>query len=683
MLLPPFTKKRVVIDLHKLIWLSAFCVAAVNAHAAEDSPVFTLGKIQVQAVAQTLDADSIDVGQSAEQGASNVGEVIAEVPGVIVQVGGRRAETRANIRGFDSRQVMLFLDGIPIHVPYDGNIDLSRFQLADLTQVEVTKGLGSLLEGPNALGGAINLVTRKPTKPLEGTLDVALEGGDKGLFKHSQNVQVGAILNQHFYLQAGISAFDADNFPLSSDYQPQVNNGTVYQPEGERLRSGSQNLSANLKLGYTPNSTDEYSLSFYRTEGSKESSPYAGTADMVRYWDWPQWDKQSLYYVGYTQFGSGEQAAYLKSRLFYDQFDNALNSYDDETYATVTKGYAFRSQYNDQSIGGSLEGGLPLANHLLKAALFGKQDEHKERDNDKDNADLDNRWKTFQAQTYALALEDQIQLSETSRLTFGYRYDHYEFTKTDDGDSDTDPKGAQHKDNWQAKLHHQIGAHELLAGLSLKSRFPGMKDQVSYRLGQAIPNLDLQAEQALHYEVGMAGTIANTRYQANLFYADIRDAIETVEVADTNDVCDGETCDQNQNVGSATSKGFELQTRTALTDSLDLSLSYSYLLRDLADPSIVATYSPKNTLNLKLNWYPNSTWHFGLDGHYQSQSETRFDGTRPTDGFSLWNLRAHYQINKAWKSNLVLKNVFDQNYEIAEGDPMPGRTLYANLQYRF
>lgn len=679
MLFPPFKRRSLVFNLRYALMLSAFATSQTMA----ESQVFTLGKIQVEAQAQSLESQSLDVEQSAERGANNVGEVITEVPGVTLQVGGRRAETRANIRGFDSRQVMLYLDGIPIHMPYDGNIDLSRFQLADLTQIEVSKGLGSLLEGPNALGGSINLVTRKPNQAFEGMLDFAMEVGDKGVFKHSQNLQVGSVLNESFYLQAGISAFDADNFPLSNDYQPQANNGIVYQPEGERLRSGSENLSGNLKLGYTPNATDEYSLSFYRTEGSKESSPYAGTADMVRYWDWPQWDKQSLYYVGYTQFGSGEQAAYLKSRLFYDQFDNALNSYDDETYSTVTKGYAFRSQYNDQSIGGSIEGGFPLANHLLKAALFVKQDEHKERDNDKDNADLDNRWKTFQAQTYALALENQIQLSDLTRLTLGYRYDHYELTKTDDGDPGTDPKGAQHQDNWQAKLQHKWGDHELLAGISLKSRFPGMKDQVSYRLGRAIPNLDLQAEQALHYEVGMAGQLGNTRYQANIFYADIRDAIETVAVSDTNDVCDGNTCDQNQNVGSATSKGVELQTVTALADSLDLSLSYSHLIRDLADQNIVATYSPKNTFNLKLDWYPSQAWHFGLDGHYQSDSETRFDGSRPTDGFSLWNLRAHYQINKVWKSNIVLKNMFDKNYEIAEGDPMPGRTLYANLQYRF
>ncbi|NCC36890.1 MAG: TonB-dependent receptor, partial [Chloroflexia bacterium] len=56
---------------------------------------------------------------------------------------------------------------------------------------------------------------------------------------------------------------------------------------------------------------------------------------------------------------------------------------------------------------------------------------------------------------------------------------------------------------------------------------------------------------------------------------------------------------------------------------------------------------------------------------------------RPTAGFVLLNSRAHWTINPNWQANLVLKNLLDKNYEIAEGDPMPGRTIWANLNYAF
>ncbi|MCS5517457.1 TonB-dependent receptor plug domain-containing protein [Pseudomonas qingdaonensis] len=72
------------------------------------------------------------------------------------------------MRGFDRLQVPVYIDGIPTYVPYDGNIDLGRFTTYDLSRIQVDKGFASLLYGPNTLGGAINLVTRRPVQEFEG-----------------------------------------------------------------------------------------------------------------------------------------------------------------------------------------------------------------------------------------------------------------------------------------------------------------------------------------------------------------------------------------------------------------------------------------------------------------------------------------------------------------------------------
>ncbi|WP_319558554.1 TonB-dependent receptor [Thiomicrorhabdus sp.] len=657
----------------------AICLSPhLQAFAADESGVFTLGAIEVT---EQFDSkghvEIVTQEHIRSRGQTNAGEAIADVPGVSIQSGGRRAETRANIRGFDSRQITLNLDGIPIYIPYDGNIDLSRFLIADLSRIEISKSLGSLLEGPNNMGGSINLVTRRPDRATEVDANIGFEAGKNGVFKNAQNIQVGSRLNERFYLSGGIARVFSDDFPLSDDFEPTLNGGTIYQDEGDRLHSGSESTTGNLKIGFTPNSEDEYALSYYRTEGRKDSPPYAGSADSVRYWDWPQWDKESLYYVGHTQFGQG----YVKTRLFYDHFENALNSYDDDTYSSVTKGYAFRSQYDDHSIGGSIEAGVQLDNHLVKTALHIKHDEHKERDLNKDNATVDQSWRTYRGHTYSLGLEDHIQLSPQADLTLGYRHDIYELTLTDDGDPANDPQGSQEKDNFQIKTSYDLGAHRLFAGISLKSRFPNMKDLFSYRLGQAIPNVNLQAEQAIHYEIGSKGVSGSLNYQANLFYSDIEDAIESVTVASTE--CGGTTCLQNQNVGKATSKGAELKLNYPLNEQWDASLNYAYLLRDLADKTLVPTYSPEHTARASLDWYPQSKWNFGIDWRYQSDSETNTDGSRPVVAFSLWDLRAHYDINKNFSTDVVLKNALDSNYEIAEGDPMPGRTLWANLHARF
>ncbi len=87
-----------------------------------------------------------------------------------MQKSGGRNELQVRVRGFDNRQVPVFYDGVPIYVPYDGNLDLGRFLTSNLASLEVSKGYTSLLQGPNQMGGSINLTTTKPKKDLEGNI---------------------------------------------------------------------------------------------------------------------------------------------------------------------------------------------------------------------------------------------------------------------------------------------------------------------------------------------------------------------------------------------------------------------------------------------------------------------------------------------------------------------------------
>jgi iron complex outermembrane receptor protein len=74
------------------------------------------------------------------------------------------------VRGFGRGQVPLTLDGVRIYLPADNRLDFSRFLTADIAAVQVQKGYASVLDGPGGMGGAINLVTRRPAKPFEVTV---------------------------------------------------------------------------------------------------------------------------------------------------------------------------------------------------------------------------------------------------------------------------------------------------------------------------------------------------------------------------------------------------------------------------------------------------------------------------------------------------------------------------------
>ncbi len=81
--------------------------------------------------------------------------------------GGSRNERLIFVRGFDRFQVPLSIDGIRVYLPADNRLDFGRFLTPDIAQIQVAKGYASVLDGPGAMGGSINLVTRKPTKALD------------------------------------------------------------------------------------------------------------------------------------------------------------------------------------------------------------------------------------------------------------------------------------------------------------------------------------------------------------------------------------------------------------------------------------------------------------------------------------------------------------------------------------
>jgi len=126
---------------------------------------FELGKIEVSGTQESEVASSsttvIDSQSMQEHEQKTIVEALNGISGVAIQNNGARNEQMIMLRGFDVKHAPLYIDGIPIAVPYDGYVDFSRFTTYDLSEIEVSKGLTSVLLGPNTFAGAINMVTKK------------------------------------------------------------------------------------------------------------------------------------------------------------------------------------------------------------------------------------------------------------------------------------------------------------------------------------------------------------------------------------------------------------------------------------------------------------------------------------------------------------------------------------------
>lgn len=95
--------------------------------------------------------------------AKTVEDVLSEVPGVRVRrFGGAGQPSEVTIRGSTASQVVVLLDGIRLDSAQSGVVDLSSLSLDLLERIEVSRGGGSVQQGSGAIGGVVNLVTRRP-----------------------------------------------------------------------------------------------------------------------------------------------------------------------------------------------------------------------------------------------------------------------------------------------------------------------------------------------------------------------------------------------------------------------------------------------------------------------------------------------------------------------------------------
>lgn len=647
-------------------------LAQATPAAEADSQTFTLGTVEVsgqrQADQGAGDMQRVNSAEMEQVNANTVADAVRELPGINLSRNNRNEEM-INLRGFDSRQVPIYVDGIPLYVPYDGYVDLGRFTTFDLAEINVAKAGASLLYGPNTLGGAVNLVTRKPVKAFEGDARIGFGSGKE----RKAAVNLGGNLGSWYY-QLGASYLDADNFPLPNGFKDLKKKPSDTGSHRENSYRTDKRLS--FKVGLTPNATDEYALGYVHQEGEKGNPVYTGTStgkNAVRYWRWPYWDKDSIYFLSTTRIGSDNV---LKTRLYHDTYKNGLDMYKDGSYTQHDP----TSSYKDVSQGGSVEwANYSLKGHELRFALHYKQDEHTDAASGKDPE------KHYRDVTTSLVAEDRIQLGERWNLTLGLSHEKRKAKEVYFWST-----GSTDATNGLAKLSYALtpAGDEIYAIASHKTRFPTIKDRYSARMGRALPNPDLKAEVANHLELGVSGSPwQGGKGQAAVFYSRVNNQIQTMTVNSTE--CGGTTCDQAQNVGKTRNWGLELSLAQKLSAQWKVNAGYTYLNRtNLSDRSITLTDTPRQRVFAALQWNPHAQWQLRTELEAEQGRKVPLAASGQSSvyqmaGYGVVNLRARYLPRPDTTLDFGVANVGDKWYELADGQPMPGRTLYVNLGYRF
>ena len=669
--LPPSPPYRP--SLPALAVLAAFLPALASAQEASSVRPFELGTVTVTTTRPQLgeigedQVASVVTRKDMQQfNRDNIADALNLLSGITISHG-QKNERRVSIRGFETTKGGLYIDGIPVHIPFDGAVDMNRFTTADLAAIQVAKGFTSMAYGPNAMSGVINLVTRKPVKAFEGDVRVGFGEGNE------RQAQVNVGTNQGlWYLQGGVSYLESDWFRMSSDFRP-----NQFEDGGHRNNSYRKDQKASFKIGLTPNATDEYALSYIKQEGEKGQP--TSTIQNAQFWRWPYWNKESIYLNTRTALGDKET---FKVRLYHDTFDNAIDMYTNASFTQTTGTGA--SIYNDKTDGGSVElESTRIKDNILRLFAFYKQDVHDKNDYSGTPAKFDRMKDTL----VSYAVENNYQIRPDLLISLGagrHWLKPNEIYKSDAPAPGLTLPGEKSANDAQVGLFYDWSSQaRFYATVARKTRLPSLADRYNTAFGRYVENPALQPEKSVNYEIGYQGTPwRNAKAEAALFYSEVKDKIQTW-YPDPNLSCTaGTNVCQQRNVGKVRYPGIELGLRAQVSPSLELGGNYTQLdPENVSDPGTKVTDVPKRKVTVHAVYRPVGA--VDLVAFVENSSDRWVSNTVKLGNYTTLNAKVAYRPMKAMTLEAGVNNATDRNYELANGYPQPGRMWYASASYTF
>lgn len=662
--------------------------AESSADSSKSSGVYDLGKIEIttqdtpdsNATASVITAQDI-----ANTGSNNIAEALRFTPGVFYRPygTGQRGEPGISVRGFNRGQIGFFLDGIPVHSIYDRNTDWSQFSSFGLSEISISKGYTSPQYGMNTMGGAINMVTSKPMKPFE----LGLKYGFISNNEHLASVSVGSNLGK-YYIQATYAFQTRDSYPLSNKFKTTTN-----QPNREAVNSYYTNHTARLKLGFEPNENHEYSLNLIYERGEKGGIVSATSSS--QFWKWPHYDKVTAYVLGRSQLSDSLK---LNSRIYYDHFYNILDIYDSYS-GTIPTTRSSSSKYDDHTFGliETLEIDFNEKSNL-KVGLNLRQDNHNNYDPSK-VADPETKLSDLSTSIFA---EYAQRFNDTLRAIVSASYDRNDMLRAiikGGNDKKYSLQGGSAQAIIYADWNDSVTSW---FNVGYKSSLPTLRNRYSRVWGTTTPNPNLQPESAINVELGSKFSnytdLGTTNAQIALFYNDLTNMVYSA--TDTTNSCiNGTGCTKYTNARSGYSYGVELGfTQGFWRDRIKFGANYTYQQKQITNkgdsdyaldgrildyPNHIANANLTITPVAPLDVIANATFQSAQWVADYSRNNRTYTGYHKNMDVFLLDLKLNYRVIDGLQLSVGAYNLLDKLYYYNEGYYMPGRRIFASVEYRF
>jgi vitamin B12 transporter len=643
-----FFKHRCFFYFLFIILFPAVSLLAANDEpkpAYPQKPIIHEVVVEGEAVEKSATVTIVTAQQIEERGIRTVAQALEMVPGTHVRVGGN-GEAYIRIRGFRQREVAVLIDGIPASSPYDGQLDLSNLPVQTIERIDVVKGASSVLYGANAMGGVINIITRKA-------------GGNRGIrfngeYGSGKSAQLGTALQGHLgkirYFVGGTYQ-DIGYYPLSNRYVAAANQG-----KGQRENSDKTSRTSRVNLDWDLGPTTGLGLGFTYIDLDKGLPHHESDkkAKFQRFTDWREGILDLFFRKGFNHSN-------LESRVYYQYFHSVLDSYDDRTYTTQDSKNGFTDTLKDHALGGDLVFRFtPHQSHLFKTALRFQHAVHRQQ------PDVGDQWLRFSISSLSLPLEGEWNVNQQVTLVYGASLDMLFFkTAASNTNKNKTAVNPQVSLLWSplANLHFKGSA-------SLKTRFPSMRELFDSNSGN--PGLDPMKATGL--EIGVEYFLSS-RLGISLvgFHNNIRDLINRVNKDST-----------YINIDKAVFKGIEAGLNWQWTAFNRFYASYTLLHaidKSTADNSYIQ-YRPKHKLDAGVFVQLPARFLLNLNTSYVSAQIYYDDNNKEKSlaPYTLLDIGLSRRLGRGVEIYITALNLFDVNYYESEGYPREGRQIFAGTR---
>lgn len=531
-----------------------------------------------------------------------------------------------SLRGLSggTARLMVMIDGHPQYAGIFGHPIADAYQSFLAERVEVLRGPASVLYGSNAMGGVINIVTRKMQED-------------------------GVKTN----LRAGYGSWNTLETELTNRIRKgrfsSVVSGSYNRTDGHRADMGFEQYGGYAKLGYEV--TDNWNLRG-DVNVTHFNASYPGPVDA------PLLDGDQRITRGMTSFAVENRYEKTSGAVsfFYNWGDHWINDGYTPSEGETPQDDRFLS--HDDMMGVS----------LYQSARFFK--------GNRITVGFDwfryggRAWNEYVSGEQAGTTSDLVDKHEDelagyidfrqdigSWLTFnvGLRADHHSRIGLE----------------WmpQAGLaFHLPHAIELKASASKGFRYPILREMYMF----PPQNPDLLPESMWNYELAFSQRLMEGRltYGVNLFYIDGKNLIQTLPNPNGSGML-------NQNSGAIKNTGVEVQAAYRIDRHWSVDGNYSFL--HMENPVIAA---PEHKLYAGAN-FSHGRWNVSTGVQYIADLFTAVGDQPETEDFVLWNLRASFRACKWLDIWARGENLLAQEYEINAGYPMPGATIMAGFNLSF